>query len=109
VGQLLLQLGAELCSNVSNFGDDRGHPDFEEIVMDDYRQDSTCIGITGPTPASFETMTPNDTATYRSWRRGVLAFYCSVAVLVGFAVLVSIPVQHREVAQLQGMPPVNVP
>jgi hypothetical protein len=75
--------------------------------MDDYRQDSACVGISGPTPASFKTMTPDDTSTYRSWRRAVLAFYCSVALLGGLALMVSIPVSHQEVAQV--MPAVNVP
>jgi hypothetical protein len=42
----------------------------------------------------------------------VLAFYCAVVLLGGLALLVSIPVSNREVAQItpaQAMPAVNVP
>jgi hypothetical protein len=80
--------------------------------MDDYRQDSACTGISGLTQASFDKLTSDETATYRSWRRAVLAFYCAVLLLGGFAILVSIPVSNREVAQItpaQAMPAVNVP
>jgi len=48
-----------------------------------------------------------ETATYRGWRRAVAAIYCSVVLLGGFALLVSTPVGHQEMAQM--MPPVNVP
>ena len=75
--------------------------------MDNYRQDCTCTGVSGPTRADFKTLTPDETTTYRSWRRAVLAFYCSVLLLGGFALLASIPVAHREVAQV--MPAVNLP
>ena len=75
--------------------------------MDSYRQDSACTGISGPTPAGFKTLTSEETTTYRRWRRAVLGFYCSVLLLGGFALLISIPVTHREVAQV--MPAVNVP
>jgi hypothetical protein len=76
--------------------------------MDDYRQDSACTGISGAPPAGFKTLTSEETSTYRSWRRAVLAFYCLLLVS-GFALLASAPVPHQEVAQVQGMPPVNVP
>jgi hypothetical protein len=75
--------------------------------MDDYRQDATCTGISGPTPPNFKTLTPDETSTYRSWRRAVLAFYCSVLLLGGIALVASIAAPHREMAQV--MPPVNVP
>lgn len=75
--------------------------------MDDYRQDSACTAMSGPTPANFKTLTSEETTTYRSWRRAVLAFYCSVLLLGGFVLLTSIPISHREVAQV--MPAVNVP
>jgi hypothetical protein len=79
--------------------------------MDDYRQDSAYTNISGLTQASFDKLTADETATYRSWRRAVLAFYCAVLLLGGFALVVSIPV-NREVAQVmpaQVMPAVNFP
>jgi hypothetical protein len=75
--------------------------------MDDYRQDSACAGSSGLTQADFDKLSVDETATYRRWRRAVLAFYCSVLLLGGFALLVSIPVANREMAQV--MPAVNVP
>ena len=75
--------------------------------MDSYRHDSAYTGNSGLASGNFKMLTPAEAATYRSWRRAVLAFYCSVLLLGGFAVLVSIPVRHQEVAQ--AMPPVNVP
>jgi hypothetical protein len=78
-----------------------------EIVMEIYRQDSVCTNLSHQTPAIFTTLTPAETATYRSWRRAVLAFYCSVLVCGGFALVISLPTRHQEVAQV--MPAVNVP
>jgi hypothetical protein len=75
--------------------------------MDSYRQDSGYTNIAQLTPANFKPLTPEETATYRGWRRAVLAFYCCVVLLGGFALFVSIPVAQREMAQV--MPPVNVP
>jgi len=48
-----------------------------------------------------------EAATYRGWRRAVVAIYCSVLLLGGMALLVSTPVVHQEMAQVT--PPVNVP
>jgi len=75
--------------------------------MDTYRQDSGYTSISGLTPASFKPLTSEETSTYRSWRRAVVAFYCAVVALGGFALLVTKPAPHREIAQV--MPPVNVP
>jgi hypothetical protein len=75
--------------------------------MDDYRQDSACTGSSGLTQGDFDKLSADETATYRSWRRAVMAFYCAVVLLGGFALLVSIPASHREMAQV--MPAVNVP
>jgi hypothetical protein len=80
--------------------------------MDDYRQDSAYINISGLTQANFDKLTADETATYHSWRRAMLAFYCAVLLLGGFALLVSIPVSNHEVAQVmpaQVMPAVNFP
>ena len=75
--------------------------------MDDYRQDSAYASSSGLTQASFDKLSADETATYRRWRRAVLASYCSVLLLGGFALLVSIPDSKRQVAQV--MPAVNVP
>jgi hypothetical protein len=75
--------------------------------MDDYRQDSACTGSSGLTQADFDKLLADETATYRSWRRAVMAFYCAVVLLGGVGLLVSIPASHREMAQV--MPAVNVP
>ena len=75
--------------------------------MDDYRQDSACTGSSGLTQTDFDKLSAEETATYRSWRRAVMAFYCAVVLLGGVALLVSVPVSHREMAQV--MPAVNVP
>ena len=75
--------------------------------MDDYRHDSGYTSISGLTLASFKPLSPEETATFRGWRRAVVAFYCCVLLLGGFALFVSVPVAHREMAQ--AMPPVNVP
>jgi len=75
--------------------------------MDNYRHDSGYTSISGLTPANFKPLTPEETATYRGWRRAVVAFYCAVVLLGGFALIVSVPAAHREMAQ--AMPPVNVP
>jgi hypothetical protein len=80
---------------------------FEEIVMDNYRHDSGYTSISGLTPANFKPLTSEETATYRGWRRAVVAFYCCVVLLGGLAILVSIPAGHQEMAQV--MPAVNVP
>jgi hypothetical protein len=80
---------------------------FKEIVMDSYRQESSYASSSGLTQADFDKLSADETATYRSWRRAVLAFYCSVLLLGGFALLASIPVSNRQVAQV--MPAVNVP
>ena len=75
--------------------------------MDDYRQDSACTGSSRLTQADFDKLSAEETATYRSWRRAVMAFYCAVVLLGGVALLVSVPAPHREMAQV--MPAVNVP
>jgi hypothetical protein len=75
--------------------------------MDIYRHDSGYNSIFGLTPADFKPLTSEETATYRGWRRAVAAIYCSIVLLGGFALLVSTPVAHQEMAQM--MPPVNVP
>ena len=75
--------------------------------MDTYRHDSAYSSISTLPAADFDKLTSDETATYRSWRRAVLAFYCAVAVLGGFAMLTTMPVSHREVAQ--AMPALNVP
>jgi hypothetical protein len=75
--------------------------------MDNYRHDSSYTSISGLPPASFKPLTPEETVTYRGWRRAVVAFYCCVVLLGGFALLASVPAPHREMAQV--MPPVNVP
>ena len=75
--------------------------------MDNYRHDSGYTSISGLTPDSFKPLSPEDTATYRGWRRAVVAFYCAIVALGGFALFVTTPVAHREMAQV--MPPVNVP
>jgi len=75
--------------------------------MDTYRHDSGYTSISGLTPTNFKPLTPEETVTYRGWRQVVVAFYCCVVLLGGFALLVSVPVAHREMAQV--MPPVNVP
>lgn len=67
--------------------------------MDGYRQEFTCNGISSSTPAHLKILTPEEATTYRRWRRAVLAFYCSVLLLGGVALVVSIPAQHREMAQ----------
>jgi hypothetical protein len=82
-------------------------PDFEEIVMDSYRQDSVYTSISGLGADDFKTLTPEEKATYRSWRRAVVAFYGAVVLLGGVALLVSIPGSHPQMAQV--MPAVNVP
>jgi len=75
--------------------------------MDDYRQDSGYTSISGLSLANFKPLTSEETATYHGWRQVVVAFYCCVVLLGGFALLVSSPVTHREMAQV--MPAVNVP
>jgi hypothetical protein len=75
--------------------------------MDNYRQDSGYTSISQLTPASFKPLTSEEAATYRGWRRAVVAFYCAILLLGGVALMVSVPVGHREMAQV--MPPVNVP
>jgi hypothetical protein len=80
---------------------------FEEIVMDTYRQDSGYTSISGLTAANFKPLTSEETATYRGWRRAVVAFYCCVVLLGGFVLVASVPAPHREMAQV--MPAVNVP
>jgi hypothetical protein len=75
--------------------------------MDNYRQDSGYSSISQLTPASFKPLSPEETATYRGWRRAVVIFYCAVVLLGGFVLVASTPVAHREMAQV--MPPVNVP
>jgi len=80
---------------------------FEEIVMDNYRHDSGYTSISGLNPSHFKPLTSEETATYRGWRRAVVAFYCCVVLLGGFVLVASVPAPHREMAQ--AMPPVNVP
>jgi hypothetical protein len=72
-----------------------------------HRQDSGFTSISGLTPGNFKPLSSEETTTYRSWRRGVVAFYCAVVLLGGFALLASVPLAHREMAQM--MPAVNVP
>jgi len=75
--------------------------------MDSFRQDCGYTGNSQPIPATFKTLSPDDTATFRNWRRAVVAFYGTVLVVGGIVLVSSIPVQHREIAQI--MPAVNVP
>jgi hypothetical protein len=75
--------------------------------MDNYRHDSGYTSISGLTPSSFKPLTPEETATYRGWRRAVVVFYCAIVLLGGLALMVSVPATHREMAQV--MPQVNVP
>jgi hypothetical protein len=79
--------------------------------MDDYRQDSVYTSDSGLSPGSFKTLTPAETTSYRNWRRALVAFYSAVLLVGGLALLASIPVSNREVAQVmpQAMPAVNVP
>jgi hypothetical protein len=72
---------------------------FQEIVMDNYRQDSSYTTTSGLNPATFKPLTSEETATYRSWRRSVILFYAAV-LLGGIGVLASIPVSNQEVAQV---------
>jgi hypothetical protein len=46
--------------------------------MDSYRQDSVYTSTSGLDPADFKTLTPEEKATCRSWRRAVMAFYCAL-------------------------------
>jgi hypothetical protein len=75
--------------------------------MDYYRQDSAYTGISRLIPATFETLSPEDKAIFRNWRRAVLAFYGAVLLMGGVVLMASIPASHTEVAQV--MPAVNVP
>ena len=75
--------------------------------MDNYRHDSGYSSFSGLPTASFKSLTPEEKATLRSWRRAVVAFYCAVVVLGGFVLVASAPGPHQEMAQ--AMPPVNVP
>lgn len=75
--------------------------------MDSYRNDSGYTSISTLPPSQFKPLSPEETGTYRSWRRAVVAFYCCVMLVGGFAIAVSIPVGHQEMAQV--MPAVNVP
>jgi hypothetical protein len=75
--------------------------------MDSYRQDCTYIAGSGPIPATFKTLSPGDKATFRNWRRAVLAFYGAVLLFGGVMLVTSIPVAHQEIAQVR--PAVNVP
>ena len=58
--------------------------------------------------ASFKTLTPEEKATYRSWRRAVMAFYCAVVLLGGLCWRFRSP-SRRPANAAQVMPPVNVP
>jgi hypothetical protein len=73
---------------------------FQELVMDDYRQDSAYTTTSGLKPADLKPLTAEETATYRSWRRSVLAFYAVVVLLGGIGIFASIPVSNQEVAQV---------
>ena len=75
--------------------------------MDNDRQDFAYTGISQLTPATFQTLSADDKATFRYWRRAVLAFYCAVLLMGGLGLMASIPASHRQVAQV--MPAVNVP
>jgi hypothetical protein len=75
--------------------------------MDSYRQDSVYTSTSGLDPADFKTLTPEEKATCRSWRRAVMAFYCALVLLGWVALLVSIPVSNPQVTQF--MPAVNIP
>jgi hypothetical protein len=75
--------------------------------MDNYRQNCGHTSVSGLTPAHFKPLTSEEAATYRGWRRAVVAFYCAVLLLGGMALLVSTPLAHREMAQVK--PAVNVP
>ena len=75
--------------------------------MDNYRQDSGYTAISQLGPATFQAMSPEDKAVFRNWRRAVLSFYGALLLMGGVVLMASIPVTHREVAQV--MPAVNVP
>lgn len=68
--------------------------------MDSYRQDSAYSNTSSLSDAHFRTLTSDEANTYRRWRRAILAFYCSLLLLGGFAVVISIPISDREVAQV---------
>ena len=68
--------------------------------MDDYRQDSAYTTTSGLKPDDFKPLTPEETATYRSWRRSVMLFYAAVLLLGGIGVLASIPISRQEVAHV---------
>lgn len=68
--------------------------------MDDYRQDSAYTTTSGLKPDDLKSLTPEETATYRSWRRSVMLFYAAVLLLGGIGVLASIPISRQEVAQV---------
>ena len=57
--------------------------------------DSSYTSISGLPPANFKPLTPEETVTYRGWRRAVVAFYCCVVLLGGFALLASVPAPHQ--------------
>jgi hypothetical protein len=68
--------------------------------MDDYRQDSSYTTTSGLKSTDFKPLSSAETATYRNWRRSVLAFYAVVVLLGGIGILASIPVSNQEVAQV---------
>lgn len=68
--------------------------------MESYRQDSAYSSTSRLSDTRFRTLTSDETNIYRRWRRAVLAFYCSLLLLGGFAVVISIPISNREVAQV---------
>lgn len=68
--------------------------------MDDYRQDSAYTTTSGLTPADLKPLTPEETATYRSWRRAVMVFYAAIVLLGGIGLVASIPGSHQEMAQV---------
>ncbi len=70
--------------------------------MDEYRQDSSYTTTSGLKPADFKPLSSQGMATYRSWRRAVLAFYATVVLLGGIGLLASIPISRQEVAQVSG-------
>jgi hypothetical protein len=73
---------------------------FQENVMDNYRQDSSYAPTSGLKPADFKPLTSEETASYRSWRRSVLAFYAVVVLVGGIGIFASIPVSNHEVAEV---------
>ena len=68
--------------------------------MHDYRQKSVYSTPYGLRPVDFKPLSPEDTTTYRNWRRSVLLVYAAVLLLGGIGLLASSPLSKQEVAQI---------